>query len=389
MSLLHHSAHMARSKSGRMVVNLEKGMKDELYSALAGEGLTAKDWITREALKIVREKQIRAVEQPLTKKRLVDSNKEKPYEVVSMFSGCGGMDLGFKGGFSIFGKHYGKHPFQVTWANDLNQAACRSYELNLKHPIKCGNVWDLVDTLPHSADVVIGGFPCQDISINGKQAGVNGTRSGLYRAMLYAIDRCQPRIFVAENVKGLLHKSNTKSLVQVISDFKALGYKVSFKLYNAALYGVPQARERVFIVGTKSHRNDFIPPRETCDISNWLTAEDAVRDLENIPEHGVSNHVWSRAKKSPEQGSRVLKSNRPAQTMRAECHGNIQFHYKLNRRISMREAARFQSFPDDFIFDSKLRETERQIGNAVPPILAWHIAGAVKEFLHGETNEKA
>ncbi|MFD2257171.1 DNA cytosine methyltransferase [Luteolibacter algae] len=311
------------------------------------------------------------------------------FKVVSMFSGCGGMDLGFKGGFSIFNKRYKNRPFEIIWANDLNQAACRSYKLNLKHEIKCGNVWDLVDTLPPSTDVVIGGFPCQDISINGKQAGVNGARSGLYRAMLFAIDKCQPRIFVAENVKGLLHKSNKESLDQVITDFKSLGYKVSFKLYNAALYGVPQARERIFIIGTKNHQFDFDPPKEICNATNWLTAEDAVRDLEEVPEHGVSNHVWSRANKSPEQGSRILKPNRPAQTMRAECHGNIQFHYRLNRRISMREAARFQSFPDSFIFDAKLRETERQIGNAVPPILAWHIAGSVYDFLTREITEKA
>ena len=85
------------------------------------------------------------------------------------------------------------------------------------------------------------------------------------------------------------------------------------------------------------------------------------------------------AKKSGEQGGRSLKRGRPGYTIRAECHGNIQFHYNLKRRMSMREAARIQSFPDSFVFDAKLRETERMIGNAVPPVLAWHLAKAISQ----------
>ena len=96
------------------------------------------------------------------------------------------------------------------------------------------------------------------------------------------------------------------------------------------------------------------------------------------------SHFWSLAKVSGEQGNRRLLADRPGYTIRAECHGNIQFHYALPRRISMREAARIQSFPDTFLFPCKLRETERQIGNAVPPVLAWHIAKAVKEIIGAE-----
>jgi DNA (cytosine-5)-methyltransferase 1 len=112
-----------------------------------------------------------------------------------------------------------------------------------------------------------------------------------------------------------------------------------------------------------------------------ITAQEAIGDLAKIPENEKFNHVWSRANKSGEQGNRKLIATRPGYTIRAECHGNIQFHYKLPRRISMREAARFQSFPDNFIFDSKLRETERQVGNAVAPVFAWHIAQAVQQSL--------
>jgi DNA (cytosine-5)-methyltransferase 1 len=109
-----------------------------------------------------------------------------------------------------------------------------------------------------------------------------------------------------------------------------------------------------------------------------VSAREAIGDLEGLPEDPGFSHVWSRAAASPDQGSRRLSADRPGYTVRAECHGNIQFHYRLPRRISMREAARLQSFPDSFRFASKLRETERQIGNAVPPVLAWHVARALK-----------
>jgi len=305
----------------------------------------------------------------------------KIYNVVSMFSGCGGMDLGFRGGFDIFNQHYKKHPFRIIWANDINEAACRTYRKNIDHGIVCGDVWKALDTLPPVTDILIGGFPCQDISVNGKGAGVAGKRSGLYRAMVEAIRRTRPKIFVAENVKGLLMQHNKKSLETVLRDFEGLGYNVMYKLYQAADYGVPQLRERVFIVGTALNVGEFLPPEPARTKEEWITAQDAIRDLENIAEDPAFSHIWSKAAKSSEQGNRKLRSDRPAHTMRAECHGNIQFHYKLKRRISMREAARFQTFPDNFTFDAKLRETERQIGNAVPPVLAWHIAEAVLDAL--------
>jgi len=121
-----------------------------------------------------------------------------------MFSGCGGMDLGFKGGFEIFGRRYKSLPFEIVWANDSNIEACKTYERNLRHPIHRGDVWDLLNTIPSRADVIVGGFPCQDISVNGKRKGVNGARSGLYKAMIEAIRMTKPRVFVAENVKALL-----------------------------------------------------------------------------------------------------------------------------------------------------------------------------------------
>jgi DNA (cytosine-5)-methyltransferase 1 len=309
------------------------------------------------------------------------ATKKQTFRVVSMFSGCGGMDLGFLGGFKVFNRSYEALPFNISWANELNEAACRTYERNIGREIKPGDIWSLIHTLPRKADVLIGGFPCQDVSVNGKRKGLNGKRTSLYRAMVQAIKAVRPRVFVAENVKGLLTVHNKKAIEQVLSDFRNLGYKVSCDLYQAANYGIPQKRERNFIVGTAKGVKPFVPPPKPLSKTEWMTAEQAVRDLEGHPEDPSINHIWSRANRSPEQGNRVLLPSKPAHTIRAECHGNIQYHYVLPRRISMREAARFQSFPDSFIFEAKLRETERQVGNAVPPILAWHIAKSVLDCL--------
>lgn len=309
--------------------------------------------------------------------------KEERLRVVSLFSGCGGMDLGFIGGFDFLGRHYNRTMFDLIWANELNPAACRTYRANIGSHITEGDIWDNMDKLPSEADVVIGGFPCQDISVNGKGAGVDGSRSGLYRAMVKVVSKIQPKVFVAENVKGLLMRHNADSLRRILADFRALGYEVTYQLYNAADYGVPQTRERVFLVGTRPDMPSFAPP---CPLFNaHVTAKEAIGDLEQHDVDASFNHIWSFANKSADQGSRRLKADRPGYTIRAECHGNIQFHYSLSRRISMREAARFQSFPDSFYFDAKLRETERQIGNAVPPVLAWYIARAVEDVLVGST----
>jgi len=303
------------------------------------------------------------------------------FSVVSLFSGCGGMDMGFLGGFEFLGRKYDRLPYRIVWANDIKEAACKTYEENLKHKIHCGDIWEELDTLPKVADIVVGGFPCQDVSINGKMQVEDGARTTLYKAMIETVKRTNPSVFVAENVKGLLMNHSRDFYDKIISDFKGLGYDVSAKLYLAADYGVPQMRERVFIVGTRGRAKKFVPPEATLKPESRITARQALDDLRAVPETIEISHIWSRAKKSSGQGGRQLKPDRPADTMRAECHGNIQFHYELERRISMREAARIQSFPDNFHFKVGLRETERLIGNAVPPVLAWHIAKSVRDCL--------
>lgn len=311
---------------------------------------------------------------------VIPKRPERPViPVVSLFAGCGGMDLGFLGGFDFLGKQYGKTDFRIIWANELNHAACVTYRSNFAHPLVEGDIKGVIDSMPNAADVVIGGFPCQDISINGKMKGIAGTRSNLYIYIVEAVRRIRPKAFVVENVGGLLLKKNSSSLSKILDDFSSLGYHLEYRLYNAEDYGVPQTRQRVFIVGTRGDIPKFVAPAPGMD--RILTARNAIGDLEERGADKAFAHIWSQANVSGEQGNRRMVADRPGYTIRAECHGNIQFHYSLPRRISMREAARIQSFPDTFVFPCGLRDTERQIGNAVPPVLAWHIAVSLEEIL--------
>lgn len=300
------------------------------------------------------------------------------HTVVSMFSGCGGLDLGFVGGFAFGGKYYVRMPYKIIWANDINKAVCRTYKANIESNIHAGDIATVKRSMPDSADVIIGGFPCQDVSINGKKKGSAGKRSVLYRHMVKAIVKLQPRVFVAENVNVLLQTHGRAFFERMLADFESTGYNVSHQLYLAADYGVPQMRKRVFIVGVRDDRPFEHPQALHHD---HVSAKEALEDLERWPYFKPFGHIWSKAAASPEQGSRKLAADKPSTTIRAEHHGNVQWHYKLGRRISLREAARLQSFPDSFTFTEGMRETERQIGNAVPPVLAWHIAKAVRNYL--------
>ncbi len=303
------------------------------------------------------------------------------HSVVSLFSGCGGMDLGFLGGFPFGGEFYDRLPFEIVWANDIDRLACNTYAANFGDDhLHRGSIVDMLDTLPESADVVIGGFPCQDVSINGSRSLGEGERTILYEQMIEVVRRTRPEVFVAENVKGLLMSHGKPFFDQMLADFSLPGYTVSHKLYLAADYRVPQMRERIFIVGVQGDE-PFSHPEA---LDDRMTAKEALEDLESASEDKDTSHVWSKAQRSPEQGDRRLKADKPATTIRAEHHGNVQWHYRLDRRISLREAARLQSFPDDFDFVCAMRATERQIGNAVPPVLAWHIAKAVREHIDPE-----
>ena len=229
---------------------------------------------------------------------------------------------------------------------------------------------------------MLGGFPCQDFSHAGKRKGFGSKRGNLYQSMAEVVRKTQPLIFMAENVKGLLTMNNGDAIKTIVNDFEKLGYHVVYKLLLAADYGVPQMRERVIIIGTKKTKlPPFKHPDPLLKKESWITLGQALGDLEKVELGKVPNHFWSKAKKNKGQGNGLVAANKPGPTMRSEHHGNIEYHWNGKRRLSAREAARIQSFPDDFIFYPSTSAAYKQIGNAVPPVLGWHMASSIERFL--------
>lgn len=303
------------------------------------------------------------------------------YSVVSLFSGCGGLDLGFSGDFTFHQIHYAKLPFTLIAANDVNERACLSYKANLGSHIACQDVSSFVDTLTGTCDVLIGGFPCQAFSHAGKREGFSDSkgRGLLYLEMVRAIQRLRPKVFVAENVAGLLDHDEGRTIKTIRKKMTKAGYQLFSKLCLATEYGIPQRRTRIIMVGVR--RDLPLTFKFTTPNCPPLSSREALFSLETIPEGGMPNHYWSKAKKNKGQGNTVLDPDKPSPTMRAEHHGNIEFHYSLPRRLSAREAARLQSFPDNFVFCQTTGDAYRQIGNAVPPVLGWYVAKDVASYL--------
>lgn len=320
----------------------------------------------------------------------METTPQKPeLSVVSLFAGCGGLDLGIRGGFEFLGRKFEKLPFRLEWSNDFNPKACETYKSNLGDHVHCGDIRQILlhpeeHSFPESAAVVAGGFPCQAFSTAGKRLGFADPRGQLYLSMKETVKRLRPKAFVAENVKGLLSHDGGATFKKIVHEFRSLGYHLTWQLYKAREWGVPQTRERVIVVGT---RTDILPAFVHPAAPNLtVTASEAIGDLALVGWGAKPNHEWARCKKNKGQGNNAIKADQPAPTMRAEHHGNIEFHYELPRRLSAREAARIQTFPDDFVFKKSTSDAYRQVGNAVPPVLGWHVARALADFLekHGQ-----
>lgn len=426
-----------------------------------------------------------SAQKPTRQKKLKANEKRQPtLNVLSLFSGCGGMDLGFEGDFDVLSAsintkihpdwavpskdpvwtHLSKTRFHSIFANDIREDAKTAWttyfsKKGISESIYClDSIVDLVklhnengiNVFPESVDVVTGGFPCQDFSVAGKRLGFDSdkshtgskivdssvpsveSRGQLYMWMRAVIGITEPKVFIAENVKGLTNLADVKDIIE--NDFRTVssnGYLVvSARVLHAANYGVPQSRERVIFIGFKksaltekakielsqptiSLEYDPYPPAThaySVQGKNLLSPTNLYQAFYGLKEPNetddLSQQKYSKAKYMGKhcQGQSEVNLDGISPTIRSEHHGNIEFRRLSEehggkhreelakglkeRRLTIRECARIQTFPDDYDFIIPARcgkkgvsasDAYKIIGNAVPPLLAYNIAKQIEK----------
>lgn len=350
------------------------------------------------------------------------------YRILDLFSGAGGFSKGFD---SVNG-------FKSVVATDFNQAALDTYKLNFKDAVTiCGDITEkkIKDNIVEiskekKVNMIIGGPPCQGFSNKGKKLGLSDPRNFLFLEYLDVVSRLQPEVFVIENVKAMLSAVDGYFIDQISNRIKELGYNIDYGILKASNFGVPQNRERAIIIASKD-KHIKLPIPET---GEKVTVRDAISDLNYLKSgegkavdnykmsaeteyqrimrqnssgklynHVATNHskaaleklemippekgkeylpkeLWGKQKFKTTWGRLVWDSQSPTIDTRFDTPSNgTNSHPVLNRAITPREAARLQSFPDDFVFIGKKTYITKQIGNAVPPLMAKAIANSIKK----------
>lgn len=313
----------------------------------------------------------------------------KPISVVSFFAGCGGLDLGAHGGFSFLGKHYPKQNFNIIAAYDNEPRAVETYRLNISEHAHLLDLTTIeMDRLP-KADVLLGGFPCQDFSSCGHKRGFEGTRGRLYETMVSYMESHRPAIVIGENVPLLRGMQNGKLLDTIINDLSAVGYKVGYWYLNCPDFGLPASRKRIFIICVRNDIPGFPSQPAATHLMRHVSIDEAIEDLEDILDERVTNQsqyfVATKATAGAGQGDQVSKRGEVAYAVRANSKARVHFHYKLDRRLTVRELARLQSFPDEFVFPYASGPNVMLIGNAVPPIVGHAVMSAIQTFMSNLT----
>ncbi|NHN30524.1 DNA cytosine methyltransferase [Paenibacillus agricola] len=349
--------------------------------------------------------------------------RDDKFNVVSLFCGAGGLDLGFElaglqaeigeqqaldafANREVYKELREQSVFHTIFANDFFKEALETYTLNNPEHIKVLN-GDIrkVKKFPR-ANLVLGGFPCPGFSGAGPRL-IDDKRNFLYLQFIRCLTQSEPEIFVAENVKGMLTLGNGEVFRQIVEDFSAVGYTVYPNLVNSRNYGVPQLRERVFLVGVKNSIKDFqyeLPqPSHGIGGQAYVTLEDAIGDLKDHPgdyyKGSFSSMYMSRNRKKnwDEQSFTIQASGRQAplhpggEPMRfiETDHWEFTEPIEENRRLSVTEVKRIQTFPDWYVFNpqhvelknSHIDKKYKQIGNAVPVMLARSIALPIAKWV--------
>lgn len=323
--------------------------------------------------------------------------------ILSFFSGCGGLDLGFH-----------KAGFHTLWANDNSRSIEETYKKNFPNTdIQIQDITTIdIEELPQNIVGIIGGPPCQSWSAAGNRLGIKDKRGKLFLTFINIIKKKQPLFILAENVKGILSKSNQKAFTKICKQFDEAGYDLFVKCLNTANYGVPQKRERVIFIGfRKDLMINYTFPEP---LKRKKTVKAAIGDLSKIDYVSSTNFISNNTAKFVnhelwEGGysyiymsrNRVLDWKSQSYTIQASAR-QIPIHPQappmekiekdvmifskenehLYRRLTVRECARIQTFPDDFIFYySNINEGYKMIGNAVPVHFAQKIAESIKNHL--------
>lgn len=322
---------------------------------------------------------------PLSHPNMHGEALEDASEVMSMFCGCGGLDLGFLGGFSYLGKAYEALPFNIVQAVDFDEKSIETYKLNISEHGTVGDLTQIDAADLPKARVLIGGFPCQDFSSSGPKLGFAGKRGQLYTALVNYMHEHKPDVVVGENVPYLASLHEGAYLRAILNDFEEEGY--NFNVWNlfAPDYGLSQSRRRLFLVGVRKELGAPPKPPIPTHLNRYRPIEEAIGDLKKITDESITNQsqyfMATKATAGGGQGDHDNKIGQLAYCIRANAKARIQFHYELERRLTVRECARLQSFPDEFVFPFAAMTNMTQIGNAVPPTLAHHVAKTVAEYL--------
>ncbi|MCC5803800.1 DNA cytosine methyltransferase [Rossellomorea vietnamensis] len=322
-----------------------------------------------------------------TSRKINDSNSPS---VVSLFAGAGGLDVGLE-----------MAGFEVIWANEIDKDAADTYEAN--HPrtfVERGDIRNVID-FP-KADLLVGGYPCQGFSLAGNRL-LTDDRNFLYKEFLRALRRVKPKFFIAENVKGLLTLSGGKVIEAMVDEFKEEGYNVNYHLVNAKEYGVPQDRERVFIIGVREDINfKYHLPLPThgegLGLKSYRTLKDAIGHLKpteigEYDDSGFSSRFLSRNRKRrwDEVSFCIQASGRhaPLHPSGEEMIKKGKDEWILpetseHRKLSYIECALIQTFPANYIWKGSVGARYKQIGNAVPCLLAKAISKPILDFLNNQ-----
>ncbi|WP_341478720.1 DNA cytosine methyltransferase [Clostridium saudiense] len=357
----------------------------------------------------------------------MNTNDKRP-TVLDLFSGAGGLSRGFldAGCNVVLGVDFDDMALKTFKANHGDAEAMK---VDLFNHENIYNITNYLDEKNIKIDILVGGPPCQGFSLAGPR-NKDDKRNTLYTAMVKTAEILKPKVVVLENVPGLLTLYNGVAANRIIEDFSALGYKVKAQILYAPEYGIPQIRKRVFFVALLNSQEDFIFPQPILDEGNFVTCEDAIGDLDGLEgrmgefEQDYTNEPLTEYQRVMRRNSKKLynhistkhtektvkliamvpegknykalppeyrdqfnfnealtryHSKKPSRTI--DTGHRTHFHYRYNRIPTVRENARLQSFPDDFIFYGNKSQQYKQVGNAVPPILGYHLALQIKKYI--------